>query len=288
MISTISRPPGKPYPSRRSTDIANLNIGRIAFRVLVWILFIWAALSFVHDYSALLSDNLPVEGTLAVQVALISAAVFLVLKLATGISLTPRRAVLIILWVAMIVIGHHIAFIVEMSSDQVLELLNLDKSLSSLLLVSLIYLVALTIPFMPGLEIGVLIMVLFGLPGVVASYLATVAGLGLAYAIGKLVARSKLGVRLMADLGRHDVWGERLRRLQASRTRRWRYVLLAGLVNMPGNSVVGGGGGISVICGFSGVFHFTPFILTLMIATSPVSILVGTGILSAESLFFGL
>jgi len=264
-----------------------MNVGRIALSALAWILYLWLALRFVHDYSALLSDNLPAEGALAAQVALIAAGVFVVLKLTSKVSLTPRRAAFIVLWVAMIVVGHHIAFILEMSSAQVLDSLNLDKSLSSLVLVSLIYLLALTIPFMPGLEVGVLIMVLFGLPGVIAAYLATVAGLGLAYAVGKLISHSRFGVRLMDDAIGHDVWGARIERLRESRTGRWRYVLLAGMVNMPGNSVVGGGGGIAMICGFSGAFHFAPFVLTLMIATSPISILVGTGVLTAESLFFG-
>jgi len=263
-----------------------MNVARIAYLALVWLIFAWLALRFVHDYSALLSDNLPPAATLAIQVALISAAIFLILKLTVEFVFSARPVALIILWVAMIVIGHHMAFILEMSSQQVLDVLNLDQSLSSLVLVSLIYAVALLIPFLPGLEIGLMIMILFGLPGVIASYLATVVGLSLGFLVGRLIANSRAGNAALARIEAHETWGARIKMLRENRTGRWRYVVLAGSVNMPGNSVVGGGGGIAMICGFSGAFHFAPYVLTLAIATSPVSILVGTGILTAESLFF--
>ncbi len=266
--------------------MGKVNFGRHAYQVLVWIIFAWVALEFVHDYSSLLTDNFSLQVTLAIQVAVISAAVFAVLKLTVDVALDIGRSVWIILWVAMIVIGHHMAFILEMSSKQVLEILNLDQSISSLLLVSLIYAVALLIPFLPGLEIGVMIMILFGLPGVIASYLATVIGLSLAFFVGRLIANSRSGNAALARFEAHETWGARIKMLRETRTGRWRYVLLAVLVNTPGNSIVGGGGGISMICGFSGAFHPAPFILTLAVATSPISILVGTGILTAESLFF--
>jgi len=51
---------------------------------------------------------------------------------------------------------------------------------------------------------------------------------------------------------------------------RYRYVNLAALINIPGNSVIGGGGGIAFISGLSGVFRPIPTILTIALATAPV------------------
>ncbi len=59
---------------------------------------------------------------------------------------------------------------------------------------------------------------------------------------------------------------ERLERLEAAVpqwierwTLRYRYVLLAVLINLPGNSLIGGGGGILLAAGLSGCFRFQRF-----------------------------
>lgn len=55
---------------------------------------------------------------------------------------------------------------------------------------------------------------------------------------------------------------------------RYRYVAIALAVNMPGNSLIGGGGGIMIIAGLSGVFTPLATFLTIMIAVSPVPLAV--------------
>jgi hypothetical protein len=53
---------------------------------------------------------------------------------------------------------------------------------------------------------------------------------------------------------------------------RHRLLLLIVAVNVPGNSVVGGGGGIALMAGFSRLFSFPGFLFAMTVATSPVPI----------------
>jgi hypothetical protein len=51
---------------------------------------------------------------------------------------------------------------------------------------------------------------------------------------------------------------------------KYRYVNLAVLINIPGNSVIGGGGGIAFVSGLSGMFRTPLTMLTIALATAPV------------------
>lgn len=55
---------------------------------------------------------------------------------------------------------------------------------------------------------------------------------------------------------------------------RYRYIAVAVALNIPGNAVIGGGGGISLMAGMSRLFSFPGFLMTLAIAVSPVPILI--------------
>jgi hypothetical protein len=44
-------------------------------------------------------------------------------------------------------------------------------------------------------------------------------------------------------------------------------------LNVPGNGLVGGGGGIAFMVGMSGLFSLNGYILTLLIAVAPVPLL---------------
>ena len=68
--------------------------------------------------------------------------------------------------------------------------------------------------------------------------------------------------------------------------RRWvlrrRYLVLALLVNLPGNSLIGGGGGILLAAGLSRLFQPVAVALTMLLATAPLPLavmLIGPGIL---------
>jgi hypothetical protein len=59
---------------------------------------------------------------------------------------------------------------------------------------------------------------------------------------------------------------------------RHRYIALAVLVNLPGNILIGGGGGISLIAGASRLFSLPGFLTTIALAVSPLPLAI---------LFFG-
>ena len=58
---------------------------------------------------------------------------------------------------------------------------------------------------------------------------------------------------------------------------RYRYLALALAVNMPGNVILGGGGGIAMMAGLSRLFDPLPFLLTVLLAVLPVPLLFYVG-----------
>lgn len=155
----------------------------------------------------------------------------------------------------------------------------------------LAYALVLAVPFMPGIEIGIALMVIEGAAMAPFVYLATLLGLGLAFAVGYLMPMTALH-RLLQDLGwlRACLWVDRLARtppdqrpaLLAARLPRWlapllmnwRHVTLAVLLNMPGNTALGGGGGLMLIAGLSGLFRPAGVMAMLALAVAPVPLVV--------------
>lgn len=123
----------------------------------------------------------------------------------------------------------------------------------------------------------------FGAIGAMAVYGATIAGLSLAFATGRLMPKGVFS-RLLNWLGiavpdgqlesalRGMLAGTRPRRggwhRLATRLMEYRYLSLAVSFNLPGNSVLGGGGGIAMLCGASRQFALHWFVLTDVLATA--------------------
>lgn len=152
---------------------------------------------------------------------------------------------------------------------------------------TLAYVVFTAVPFVPGAEIGMVMLGMFGAAIAPLIYLATIVSLCLAYAVGRLVPprMTAAGLRWLGLHRLADRILETLRMKPSDRLEtllegidsrvlhivaRHRYVALALMINMPGNVLVGGGGGISMAAGLSGVFAPVPFLLTVMVAVSPV------------------
>lgn len=160
-----------------------------------------------------------------------------------------------------------------------------------IILLILTYAVLITIPFVPGLELGLTMMVVEGPWITPFVYLATVAGLSLSFCLGQWlpyrwlergleVLRLRRGQQLVAAFGPLD----RNARLELLKNRgpswvgvylaRFRYVLVAALLNLPGNSVIGGGGGVCMLAGLSHLFHPVATFLTISLAVAPVPLAV--------------
>jgi hypothetical protein len=155
----------------------------------------------------------------------------------------------------------------------------------------LVYILLMAIPFVPGVEIGISLMMLEGGTAAPFVYLGTLAGLSIAYFVGRTVdcvvfKKVAIDLRLtsMSDLidkitpmsgeERLQLVHQNLPKWMPSAVIRYRYVSLALLLNLPGNAVIGGGGGLALIAGFSGLYAPRSTVLTLALAVSPVPIMV--------------
>lgn len=170
---------------------------------------------------------------------------------------------------------------------------------AAVVLMLIAYALAMAVPFLPGIEIGVILMMMRGAEVAPFVYAGTVTGLTAAFLVGRylpwrLIERfaDDLGlVRLGAMLARIEPL-DREERLALLRARLpgplapfvtdWRYVLIGVLLNLPGNGLLGGGGGIAMLAGLSRLYATGWTILTFAIAVSPVPIAVmiwGTDVL---------
>lgn len=158
----------------------------------------------------------------------------------------------------------------------------------SLVLVGLVAYVVLTaLPFVPGVEIGLVLLVALGAPIAPVVYLATVLALTLAFAAGRLVPERRLAAafgwlglerarRLIEALSplAPDDRAARLIRTAPLRWApfllRWRLVAIALAINLPGSALFGGGGGVSLAAGMSRLVSFPQFLLTVCLAVAPV------------------
>ena len=130
-----------------------------------------------------------------------------------------------------------------------------------------------------------LLMCVFGKEGIVFVYLATVAGLSLAFLIGRMLPLKWLKFRLEkigfanATESHFDDINGMLKNISLNQRfchnrlfsflAKYRYPAIGILFNMPGNYLIGGGGGISLSCGISRNISWKWFLLTVIVAVSP-------------------
>jgi hypothetical protein len=157
---------------------------------------------------------------------------------------------------------------------------------------SAVYVALMAVPFVPGAEIGIGLIALFGAKVCWLVYLCTVIALVPPYLVGRLVpprccARA-FGFLKLAKAKRLI---ERTAPLSAERrlahlsdhvpTRfgpllvRHKFLTLAVVLNLPGNILVGGGGGIALVAGMSGLFPLPAYLATIAIAVAPIPLLIG-------------
>lgn len=151
-----------------------------------------------------------------------------------------------------------------------------------LLALCVLYTLVLALPFVPALEIGLLVMALFGAPGAVIAWIATVAGLNIAYGLGRHLGGppgSDGRVHLPPQLARH------LDRLARTRLHAIVPVVTLGLLlNLPGNTAFGGGGGIAMLYGATHSLSWPAFLASVAAATSVLPLLFLLGLVGAAQL----
>lgn len=177
------------------------------------------------------------------------------------------------------------------SARDVAEDISTGMMIGAIAVFLIVYAVLIAVPFVPGIEIGIALLVFRGETVAPFVYLATLAGLALAYGAGQCLPDRWLH-RLFQDLRLHRACrlieriapmsrADRLVALESALPRwahaltgRGRYVLLAVLLNIPGNGLIGGGGGLALLAGLSRVFHPGWTVLTIGLAVLPVPLMV--------------
>ncbi len=183
--------------------------------------------------------------------------------------------------------GHALAVWIETALG--LKTPNFLASIDGWVLVALLllYIVLLALPFIPGAEIGIILLMVLGAKAALPVYCATVFALVVSFLVGHLIPLPRLvdGLKRVGMLGAADfVQAGSLAVLQPSafltrrawakaglgRLLRHRCVALGVLLNTPGNSLLGGGGGIALAAGASRLLTFPQFLATVAIAVAPV------------------
>lgn len=159
------------------------------------------------------------------------------------------------------------------------------------LLVMIVYALLIAVPFVPGIEIGLSVMMMQGPESAPLVYLFTVLGLVLAFLVGRLMPYGYL-YRIFADLGlkrassliedlkpkttqeRIDILCDTLPAWIGPHLVRFRYLMLAVSLSIPGNMLIGGGGGICLVAGISRLFSIPATLFTIALAVLPVPFLV--------------
>ena len=204
----------------------------------------------------------------------------------------PRRVLFKIAVLLLVIVAANLA------ADWVVEMLSLEVRPSNETLVhraimtsAIIYALLMAVPFVPGVEIGLGLIAMFGPKIVLLVYLCTLAGLSLSFAVGRFIPQRAL-MTLFSDLHlrrtsrllreiEHLSLDERLALLVSKAPHRiipvllrHRYIALALALNLPGNIVIGGGGGIALMAGISRLYSVPAFLVTVALGIAPVPLAV--------------
>jgi hypothetical protein len=207
-------------------------------------------------------------------------------------------AVVAAAFVLIYLIGQYVTDLVVRQFDLVMHVRSEPTFHRLIMLSSAVYVVLMAIPFMPGAEIGISMILLLGPRICLLVYVCTVVALIPPYLMGRLIpARYCARFFQFVGLTRAQELMERIEPLSRSERQayllanaptrfgpflvRHRYLALAVLLNVPGNIVIGGGGGIALVAGLSGLYSVPRYCLTIALAVAPVPLAVAlTGLVN--------
>jgi hypothetical protein len=203
----------------------------------------------------------------------------------------PNLSLIIILIVILVVTGN-------LLTDWFIERLNFEITpaneplVHQIIIVSMIaYTILMAVPFVPGAEIGLAVLMVLGSNIVIFVYLSTIVALSLSFVIGRFIPQ-KILIGFFHDIHLHKT-SQMLREMEGLNSRqrlnlmlnhsprrimpfllKYRYIALLLAINLPGNVVIGGGGGIAMMAGLSRLFSPGLYILTVAIAVMPIPLAV--------------
>ncbi|MEE4379123.1 MAG: hypothetical protein V2J55_16655 [Candidatus Competibacteraceae bacterium] len=168
---------------------------------------------------------------------------------------------------------------------------NEDAVHRAIMVSAVLYSVLLAIPFVPGAELGLALIAMLGPPIAFLVYVCTVAGLSLSFIAGRIF--NLTGFIRLADECNFMRMSELLKSIEpldqqarlallANKASnrflpfllRHRYLALAVALNLPGNFLIGGGGGIALLAGVSRLYSVGGFLATVAVAVAPVPLAV--------------
>lgn len=213
------------------------------------------------------------------------------LPTARAIGFRTRLVLTVLALILLIVAANFVVRDITAALDLEIRPSNDDMVHRTLMTLSVVYALLTAIPFVPGVEIGLAMLATLGSLAALLVYLFTIAGLSLSFLFGRLIPLATL-TRLFSELNMQRAseltrgldsldrearlemltqnapfWG-----LRALVT--YRYLTLAIALNLPGNFLIGGGGGIALIAGASKLYSAPTFLLTVAIAVAPVPLAV--------------
>lgn len=146
-------------------------------------------------------------------------------------------------------------------------------------------------PFLPGIELGLALMILLGPKGIFVIYICTFVALTISFGLGRLFPTHHLvsllqwlnltrAVTLLESFDatppekRLEFLAEKAPTQTIPALLKRRYLILAILLNLPGNALIGGGGGIAMMAGMSRLYSFPIYFFLISVAILPGPILV--------------
>jgi hypothetical protein len=193
----------------------------------------------------------------------------------------------IFLFACLIILGNYLSKWVIEGLDFEITPVN-EPIVHRIIITSMItYTILMAIPFVPGAEIGLGVMMILGPKIVPLVYLCTLVSLFLSFMVGRLIPNKSLikflhdlhlrkASSLLAELEgldsqqRFNLLIERSPKIFVPFLLKYRYLALLVVINTPGNIVLGGGGGIAMSAGMSRLFAPSLFLLTIAIAVAPI------------------
>lgn len=202
-------------------------------------------------------------------------------------------------WPRIVLIGSFYAVIIIAGTyvgDLIVAHMNVDLRPTTepmahrIIMASLVaYVLLMAVPFVPSVEIGLALIFMIGVDIVPIVYVSTILALVLSFGIGRLVPEPMLargfaaiGLRRAAALVARLQPKSREARLAdltahlPGRVAPWllrhRHLAIAAVLNIPGNNLIGGGGGIALAAGMTRLVSFPAFVATVAIGTSPLPI----------------
>lgn len=209
-----------------------------------------------------------------------------------GATIKWRRILVVALALGgLYLLGQFITDLVVRQFDLVMHVRSEPMFHRLILLAGAVYMLLLAVPFMPGVEIGITMILVLGPKICFLVYVCTVFALIPPFLIGRLIP-ARHCVRVLAFLGLDKMRAimeglapltgeDRLAFLIKNAPNRMtpfllrhRFIALAIAINLPGNSLIGGGGGIAMLAGVTGLYPLPAYVLTVAIAVAPVPLLI--------------